>query len=158
MPRDGKLYLLTSQALFAIGDYQGAAATIHQGVSLLEPKDWGFVVENYQNYYRGRDFVTQMEKLTEYLKQKPEAAYAHFVRGYQHGFLGNKKTAIRELTQAIELESRDQLASQLLERFGGTPPVSVEPTKPVEPVATVELVEEPAETPSASESPIETAP
>jgi len=124
MPRDGKLFLFTSQALFAVGDYQGAAATIHQGVSLLEPKDWGYVVENYQQYYRGRDYVTQMDRLNEYIKKNPEAAYAHFVRGYQHGFLGHKKTAVRELTKAVELEGRDKLAARLLEHFGGTAPNS----------------------------------
>jgi hypothetical protein len=130
MPRDGKLYLFTSQTLFATGDYKGAAATIHHGVSLLEPKDWGYVVENYQRYYRGRDFVTQMDRLNESLKKNPEAAHVHFVRGYQHGYLGHTKMAIKELLMAIELESRDQLAVRLLERFGGTLP---EPAKSVEP-------------------------
>ena len=63
-----------------------------------------------------------MDRLNGYIKENPDAAYARFVRGYQHGFLGHERTAIRDLTKALELESRDELAARLLEHFGGTVP------------------------------------
>ena len=122
MPRDGVLYLFTGQALFAVGDYRAAAAAIHQAVSLLDSKDWGRVVEDYRRYYRGRAFVDQMDRLNDYIEKNSDAAYARFVRGYQYGFLGHEKTAIRDLTKTLELESRDELAARLLVRFGGTVP------------------------------------
>ena len=50
------------------------------------------------------------------------AARAGVLRGYQHGFLDHHETAVRDLTKAVELESRDKLAARLIERFGGTPP------------------------------------
>jgi len=129
MPRDGKLLLFTAQSLFAVGDYRNAASAIHQAVELLDSQQWGYVVENYAQYYRGRAFVEQMDRLNEYLKKNPEAGYAHFLRGYQHGFLGNQQSALRDLNKALELESRDKLAAQLIERFGGEPPVaSAQPT------------------------------
>ena len=120
-PNDGKLMLLYAQGLFAVGDYQGAAGAIHRASSLLNPEDWGYVVENYAQYYRGNGFVDQMKRLESFLETNPEAAYARFLRGYQFGFLGQTEVAIRELNRALELESRDQLAAELVSRFGGTP-------------------------------------
>ncbi len=122
MPRDGKLYLLKGQILFAVGEYQRSAIAIHQAASFLDKKDWGHVVKNYQDYYRGNHFVQQMGKLKEYLKKNPDSAPAHFVRGYQHGYLGHHKTALRALAKTLELESRDQLAAELIRQFGGTVP------------------------------------
>ncbi len=43
---NGKLFLFQSQALFAIGDYWGAADSIHRALALLDVSDWGYVVEN----------------------------------------------------------------------------------------------------------------
>ncbi len=122
LPRDGRLYLLTAQALFAVGEYRSAAAAIHQGVSLLDADDWGSVVQNYQDYYRGDAYVRQMRRLDEYIDKNPEAAYAYFVRGYQYGFLGHKEAAVADLAKAWELEKRDELAARLVERFGGKLP------------------------------------
>ena len=122
-PRDGKLHLFVSQVLFATGDYPAAAAAIHQGASLLEPKDWGYVVENFRKYYRGKDYVEQMDRLTKFIKANPDAVYARFLRGYHHAYLGHRETARRELAKTVELESRDKLAAQLLEMFAvQTPP------------------------------------
>jgi len=139
MPRDGKLLLFAAQTLFAVGDYRSAAAVIHQAASQLDPQQWGYVVENYKQFYRGRAFVDQMDRLNEYLTKNPDADYAHFLRGYQHGFLGNQKSALRDLNRTVELESRDQLAAQLITRFGGTPPAilnqpTLELSPPVGPV------------------------
>jgi hypothetical protein len=127
MPRDGKLLLFAAQTLFAVGDYRSAAAAIHQATSLLGSEQWGYVVENYRQYYRGRAYVDQMARLDEYIKENPNTAHAYFLRGYQHGFLGHQKSTLRDLNKAVELESRDQLAAQLIERFGGTPPVASTP-------------------------------
>lgn len=119
-PNDGKLMLLLAQGLFAVGDYQGAAGAIHRAASMLNPEDWGYVVENYGKYYQGNGFVDQMKRLESFLKANPEAGYARFLRGYQFGYLGQTDVAIRDLNRALELESRDQLAAELVTRFGGT--------------------------------------
>jgi len=127
-PRNGKLHLLVSQILFANGNYQAATAAIHQAASLLEPKDWGYVVENFREYYRNEDYVTQMDRLTKFIEASPDVAYARFLRGYHYGYLGYKEAARRELAKAVELEGRDKLAARLLEMFGGkTPPGAQEP-------------------------------
>lgn len=122
MPRDGKLLLFVSQSLFATGDYRGSAAAIHQAATLLDKDDWGHVVKSWRNYYRGSAYKDAMEKLHAYVKKHPETAYAHFLRGYHFGFLGNKEYARKELTKVINLEGRDRLAVELLKMFGGEPP------------------------------------
>lgn len=135
MPRDGKLLLFTAQTLFAVGDYRSSAAAIHQATALLDADQWGYVVENYQQFYRGRAYVEQMERLTKFIKENPDAAHAYFLRGYQHGFLGHQETALTSLGKAFELENRDQLAAKLIERFGGTPPAVSTPNSGTGPAA-----------------------
>ncbi len=98
-----------------------------------------------------------MNRLNAYLKKNPDAGYAHFLRGYQHGFLGHPKSALRDLNRAVELESRDQLAVQLIERFGGKPPaIILKAAEPVEVKATeaedkAEVVEAESEAESEAE-------
>ncbi len=118
--QNGKLHLFASQTFFALEDYASAAAAVQQAASLLERSEWGFVVENYQEFYRGEDYVTQMAKLDEYLVQNPKAAHVYFLRGYHFLFLGHKGAARDDLAQAVELESRDRLAGELLVMAGGT--------------------------------------
>ncbi|MCA9123658.1 MAG: tetratricopeptide repeat protein [Planctomycetaceae bacterium] len=122
MPRDGKLLLFVSHTLLATGDYRGAAAAIHQAATLLEKDDWGYVTKNWKNYYRGRGYADAMDKLNEYVKKNPDEAYAHFLRAYHFGFMGQKEFAQKEMARAIELEGRDQLAVELLKMFGGEQP------------------------------------
>jgi len=153
MPRDGKLLLFAAQTLFAVGDYQNSATVIHQAASQLDAKQWGYVVENYKQYYRGRAYVDQMDRLNEYLKKNPEAGYAHFLRGYQHGFLGHPKSALRDLSKAVELESRDKLAVELIERFGGKPPAVAD-----RPILKLNPAVDPAPSPTAQKNRAEQLP
>ncbi|MHB8897194.1 MAG: tetratricopeptide repeat protein [Thermoguttaceae bacterium] len=120
--QNGKLHLFASQTFFALGDYASAAGAVQQAAALLDPDEWGFVIENYQEFYRGDDYLTQMAKLNEYLVENPEAAYAWFLRGYHFLFLGHKDAARNDLARAVQLESRDRLAGELLGMAGGQLP------------------------------------
>ena len=117
--QNGKLHLFASQTFFALGDYTSAAAAVQQAAALLDRSEWGFVVENYQRFYRGEDYVTQMSKLNEYLAKNPDAAYAYFLRAYHYQFLGHKEAARNDLAKAVELENRDELAKEMLKMAGG---------------------------------------
>ncbi|NLS90622.1 MAG: tetratricopeptide repeat protein [Planctomycetaceae bacterium] len=120
--QNGKLHLFASQTFFALEDYASAAAAVQQAASLLDRSQWGFVVENYQEFYRGEDYVTQMAKLDEYIAKNPDAAHAYFLRGYHFLFLGHKEAARDDLAKAFALENRDLLAAELLKMAGGTVP------------------------------------
>ncbi len=128
---NGKLHLFASQTFFALGEYQAAAAAIQTAASLLDRQDWGFVVQNFKKFYRGRDYVTHMEKLVEFMKENPDQPYAHFLRGYHYKYLGYDKSARKQLEQAMQLESRDQLAAELFAMAGGQLPEMAEAVKPV---------------------------
>ena len=127
---NGKLHLFASQVLFALGDYRSSAAAIQRAAAILEKKDWGFVVENFKQFYRGKDYVTQMDELVKFIKENPDAPYAHFLRGYHYLYLGHKKAAQTPLTKAVELESRDRLAAELLVMAGGKVPETGQPAAP----------------------------
>jgi len=128
--QNGLLHLFASQTLFALGDFRLAAAAIQRGCALLDRDDWGFVVENFRELYRGKDYVTQMEVLVEFIKQNPDASYAYFLCGYHYKFLGYDKAARIRLSKAVELESKDRLAAELLAMTGGEESGTTEPIPP----------------------------
>jgi tetratricopeptide (TPR) repeat protein len=111
---NGKLHLFRSQTLFAVGDYRGAAAAIRSAINLLDVSDWGYVVENGAQFYSGRDYVTQMERLVEYAKRDPTSADWHLLRGYHYLYLGYRDAAQKLLARASELDNRDDLTRRLL--------------------------------------------
>jgi hypothetical protein len=96
-----------------------------------DKSEWGYVVENYKEFYRGKDYVTQMSALVEFTRNNPDEAYAHFLRGYHYKYLGYDKEAQTPLLRAVELESRDRLAAELLVMAGGKLPESLVPANPV---------------------------
>jgi tetratricopeptide (TPR) repeat protein len=118
-PDDGRALLFLSQSLFAVGDYRGAITTAYRGMSVSDREEWGYVVQNYADYYRGKDYVTQMDRLNTYIAARPDAAYAWALRGYHYGYLGYEEQARRDLAKALELESRDRWAGKLIAEFGG---------------------------------------
>jgi tetratricopeptide (TPR) repeat protein len=132
---NGRLYLFASQVLFALGDYQASAAALQRGVGLLDRDDWGYVVQNYAKFYRGSDYVTQMNKLVEFIDKNPDAAYAHFLRGYHYVYLNHTDAARKELAKAVKLEPRDKLAAELLKQVGGTAPEAAQPDAAKPPTA-----------------------
>ncbi|MGI6416430.1 MAG: tetratricopeptide repeat protein [Thermoguttaceae bacterium] len=123
--QNGKLHLFASQTFFALGDFQSAAAAIEQAASLLDRGDWGFVVENYQKFYQGNDYVAQTDKLLDFIKANPDAPYAYLLLGYHYLFLGHKEAARENFSRAVKLESRDRLAAELLAMAGGPAPAPV---------------------------------
>lgn len=127
-PDNGRLHEVLSQALFAEGDYQLAAVALQRAMALTNPDDWGYLVRNYKDYYQGKTYVQQMDRLVQYVKDNPDAAYARFLRGYHYGFLGYNEAARADLRKALNLEKRDEMSKRLLKRFGGVvdEPESVE--------------------------------
>jgi predicted Zn-dependent protease len=123
MPNHGRVFLFMAQALFAVGDYGAAAGALHQGMAMSDPKEWGVIVQNFrQTYGKAGDFSEQLRRLEKFVSEHSDAAYGHFLLGFEYGQLGYPAEARRELAQAVDLEGRDQLAVQLLVQFGGEAP------------------------------------
>ena len=128
---NGKLHLFASQIFFALGDYRASAAAIQRGASLLDRSEWGYVVENFKQFYRGKDYVNQMDALVQFTKENPDIPFVHFLRGYHYKYLGYDEAARAPLARAVELESQDRLAAELLVMAGGQVPESAKPANPV---------------------------
>lgn len=131
MPRDGRLFLLLSQAHLAVGEYRDAAGAARLGMSLLPTADWGYVVKNFRNFYHDADYVAQVRRLGRFIEENPSHADARFLIGYQWVFLGHSEVAKRdsyyaaadrELTKAAELNPRDEWATRLLQVVDGPVP------------------------------------
>ena len=127
---NGKLHLFASQVLFAMGDYRSSAAAVQRGASLLDRREWGYVVENFKDFYRGDDYVIQMKNLAQFIGENPDLSYGHFLQGYHYKYLGYDKAAQTPLARALELESHDRLAADLFIMAGGTLPEEVAPELP----------------------------
>lgn len=122
-PRNGGLHLFAGLILFATGDYGRSASAVQRGMSLSSRESWGVVVKNYTRLYQGDQYVNQMKRLNNFIKETPGAPYAYFLRGYHYGYLGHETAAQKDLAKAIKLESRDELSSELLVAMGGQSPV-----------------------------------
>ena len=113
MPRNGKVHLITSQALFAVGDYAGAAEGLRHAMALLDTEHWGWVVENYPRFYANGDYVKQMNELSAHLKEHLGDGDAFLVRGYHWANLGHEKAARKDYAHAVAAAPEDLAASQL---------------------------------------------
>ncbi|MEX1223285.1 MAG: tetratricopeptide repeat protein, partial [Pirellulales bacterium] len=89
---------------------------------LTEESEWGWLVANYERFYRGTAYVDQMAVLNEHLRETPDDLDARFVRAYQYAFLGYGEAAVKDLDLLLAEAPEDLLARALLTRLGGTPP------------------------------------
>lgn len=110
--------LLRAQALFALGEYEGASASLRQALAGLPESDWGLIVANYREYYLlDAPFTAQLRRLEKYAAQHPESAAAALLLGFQYGYLGYPAAAAAQLERAVELAPEDRLAARLAARF-----------------------------------------
>ncbi len=120
-PQNAKVHLLLSLALFATGDYPGAATEAH-AVAALEPvPDWNTVYGIYQNVDA---YTRDLRTLEAYVRQHPKAPDARFLLGFQYMIDGHRDAAQAEFAQAVKLEPKDRLAEKLLTENGGAPPLA----------------------------------
>lgn len=129
-PRYAPLYELAAQAHFALAEFDRASAAAHEAMALSEQSDWGWLVENYERFYRGSAYVDQMNVLNEHLKAEPDDLDARFVRAYQFAFLGYADAAKKDLDKLLAEAPEDQLARALLVQLGGNPPPLPEAAEP----------------------------
>lgn len=118
-PRNGRVFLFLSQALFALGDYPESAQAARQGMALLDASDWGWFVQNFRRYYRNSDYVGQVRQLEEFAAENPGSVDAHFLLGYHYGYLGYRAEAREHLAKARALDPAGHMRAELLAHFGG---------------------------------------
>jgi tetratricopeptide (TPR) repeat protein len=117
-PHNGGLVLMLSQALLQLGQYDEAAGAAQAGIRMLPAEKWGAVVVNYKELYGNfQEYTSQLKVIEKARDAKPESPAIHFLLGYNFGFLGYPKHAVRELDKVIELEPKDEIAVKLRDYF-----------------------------------------
>ena len=122
-PKNAGDHLLLSLALFAVGQYRGAAMEAHAVAALGAMPDWPTVASIYNNNV---DPYTQhlraLEKFVRNNQSKPEG---RFLLGFQYMIDGHRAVARDQLLEALKLTPRDNLAAQLLTKEGGKIPADI---------------------------------
>jgi hypothetical protein len=114
-PKNPKLLLFLSQALFASGRYDEAAGAAQAGLRLLPKDQWGSVIAGYRELYgRPEDYTNQLRSLETAIKDQPRSTALRFLAGYHYSFLGFRKQAVDQLSLVVKDSSRDEVARDLL--------------------------------------------
>src|SRR5262249_26696731 len=91
LPGDPVLHELRALALFAVGDFQRAAAALNSLLASVPGMDWTTLVSLYGNL---DDYTTQLRALESQVKANPDDAAAAFVLAYHYLVMGHNEQAI----------------------------------------------------------------
>jgi len=130
-PQDPKVHELASLALFALGDYRGAAIEAHAAMVFGPVSDWATLSGHYGD---PQAYTKQLRALEKYVGEHKSAADAHFLAAYHYLMLDARADAKDEMAQAAKLTPKDKLAAHVLQQLESgkavTPPKLPEPPKP----------------------------
>jgi hypothetical protein len=118
-PNNANVHLLATLAMFALGDYRGAAVEVHGFSNDREMPTWDSV---YAFYGDLKPYTRQLRALEKHVKAHSSAPDARLLLGFMYLVGGYRDAAAKELQAAQKLAPRDRFAAQLLRRAGGTIP------------------------------------
>ena len=116
-PRNPDVHILAMLALFARGEYRGAAMEAHAVAVMNHIPNWPTLYGFYEN---ATPYTEQLRKLEKFVREHPSAAEGRFLLGFQYLMEGHKDAAKGQLTEAVKLTPQDTLAAKLLTQEGGT--------------------------------------
>ena len=119
LPNDSLLHEFRVLSLFALKDYQQAAAALYAVLSAGPGWDWATLSGLYPNV---DVYEQQLRTLESYRNDNFDNGAAHFLLAYHYMLAGHNEPAANELREVVRLEPGDQLAAQLLK--GLTTPAS----------------------------------
>ncbi|MGB8852508.1 MAG: tetratricopeptide repeat protein [Pirellulales bacterium] len=120
-PNDSVIHEVRALALFALGRYPEAAATLNSVLAVAPGMDWTTI----SNVYGSVDAYTQhLRKLEDFCKSHPDDAAAHFVLAYHYLVGGHAEMAAEALKVVVAKQPGDMVAKRLLE--------ALQPPKPAE--------------------------
>jgi hypothetical protein len=110
-PNDSVIHEVRALALFALGRYPEAAATLNAVLAAAPGMDWTTV----SNLYPSVDVYTaQLRKLEDFCRANPGDAAAHFVLAYQYLVGGHSDAAASALEVVVAKQPGDMVAKRLL--------------------------------------------
>ncbi len=112
-PRDRKVHELLSLALFAAGEYRGAAMEAHAAAALGPVSDWPTL---YRYYNDLPAYEKHLEALGEHVRKNPASLDARFLLAYHDLMLGHPKEAQELLAEIAAKVPKDKQAAELLKQ------------------------------------------
>ena len=124
-PTDSVMHEFRALVLFAKGDYQQAAATIHSVLAIGPGWDWTTLASLYPNVLI---YTDQLRALENFVREHPQDGAARFLLAYQYTSDGHTDAAARQLQQVVTLVPGDRVAADLLKMLSAPP--ADEPRQP----------------------------
>lgn len=111
VPRDALVNEFRALCLFALGNYQEAAATMHAVLAVGPGWDW----TTLSGMYSSNDLYTaQLRKLEAQVKSHTNDAAGRFLLAYHYLTCGHSEAAVKQLQAVVKLQPKDDVAAQLL--------------------------------------------
>jgi thioredoxin-like negative regulator of GroEL len=116
LPSDAAINEFRALCLFALKQYDQAAATLYAVLSAGPGWDW----TTLSGLYPSVDVYTeQVRALEDYRTAQPQSASARFVLAYHYLTQGHTEAAVEELKEVVKLQPGDQLSAQLVAQLSG---------------------------------------
>ena len=111
-PKDSVIHEVRALALFALGRYAEAAATLNAVLAAAPGMDWTTV----SSIYGSVDAYTgHLRKLEQFCEAHPDDAGAHFVLAYHYLVGGHADSAVEALEVVVAEQPSDVVAKRLLD-------------------------------------------
>ncbi len=109
-PTDSVMHEFRGLVLFAKGDYQQAAATIHSVLAIGPGWDWTTLASLYANIVT---YTDQLRALESYIRVNPQDGAARFLAGYHYLSEGHTEAAASQFQKAVALVPGDRVANDI---------------------------------------------
>lgn len=113
-PRDAAINEFRALCLFALGQYQDAAATIHAVLAAGPGWDWTTLISLYAD---SNAYTTQLRSLETYVQGHQQDAGPMFLLAYHYITGGHTDDAVIVLEDVVKLQPKDQLSAQLVKMY-----------------------------------------
>ena len=129
-PNEVALHEFRALVLFAKGDYQPAAATMHSVLAGSRGWDWGTMISVYSDV---GVYTTQLRALEGAVKQNPDDGANRFLLACHYLTAGFTEPAAKMLRKVVVLVPSDRVAAEMLKAIDGPeqvklPELATEPT------------------------------
>ena len=110
-PDDAVMHEFRALVLFAKGDYQQAASTIHAVLAVGPGWNWTTLSSLYPDV---AVYTAQLRSLEGYARQNPQDGASHFLLAYHYMADGFPDAAEKQLQQVVKLVPNDRVAADVL--------------------------------------------
>ena len=112
LPGDPVVHEVRALTLFALAEYEPAAAALNSFLSSAPGMDWTTMSGLYGNT---DDYQAQLRNLEQYCQAHPNDAPSHFVLAYQYLVIDAKDAAVHALQIVVKNQPKDSTAKRMLD-------------------------------------------